>query len=73
MDFSIHRIESGPVRGPGTPKRRKERGAPEFSVEGEPEQPGGDPSEADAHPHEDDTPISPKLDDEAGGRLDVTA
>ena len=76
MDFSIRPIESGPVRGPAAPKRRKERAAPEFSVGGEGE---GQPERADSEPCgagsdcEDETPISPVLDDEAGGRLDVTA
>jgi hypothetical protein len=76
MDFSIRRIESGPVRGPGAPQRRKEQDAPEFSLEVEPE-PEPEPSDPEsgesAHQPDDEAPISPKLDDEAGGRLDVTA
>ena len=82
MDFSIKRIESGPVRGLGAPMHRKDR-APEFTIEGEEERPepdgdrrnrrDGHDEQGAHHDHDDDTPISPKLDDEAGGRLDVTA
>jgi len=78
VDLRIERIESGPVRGPGAPMRRKDREAPEFSIEGDAERPdrgrhGEDAEQGARSDRDEDTPISPKLDDEAGGRLDVTA
>lgn len=72
MDFSIRRIDSGLIRGPGASKRRKERAHPEFSVDGEPQHPDSEALPERPEPG-GDTSVSPMLDDEAGGQLDITA
>jgi hypothetical protein len=70
MDFSIRRIDSGTVRGLGSSKQKKNGQHPEFDLErddAERPAPGATPERLD------DAPVAAPEDDEAGGRLDVTA
>ena len=74
MDFSIRRIESSPVRGSGPSKRRRrEEEQAVFDLDLEHARPAQQPAPEPSTQHHEDTPVSAPDEDEAGGRLDVTA
>ena len=69
MDYQVQRIDSAPVQ-PTRPRQKKPQDdGKQFEREMEQAEPEAPPPPA----QQEDTPVAPHLDDEAGGRLDLTA
>ena len=71
VDFSIRRIDSSPIRGVGPSKRRRaDDEHAGFDLELEDARPAAPETPTE---HSAETPFAGPDEDEAGGRLDVTA
>lgn len=80
MDSPIRPIQDSPVSGPAPVHRRRKNDERPFDLERELAHGGrhrskDDDREGPGPPenHHEDTPVAPPDEDEAGGRLDVTA
>jgi len=87
MDYAVHRIDPVPIRPLIERKRREEEHAGEFERElgrahdeppESPDEPKGPKDPKGSRDHREptpqqDTPVAPRFEDEAGGALDLTA
>ena len=69
MDFHVQRIDSAPIRPVAKRKQQPNPDQRDFEQDLDEAQP--EPPATPAH-HED-TPVAPRLENEAGGNLDLTA
>ena len=71
VDFSIRRVDSGPVRGAA--RRRQSSQDEQFSLDSEEAPVTPEAPDEQIPPRAEDVPVASPDEDEAGGRLDVTA
>ena len=69
MDYSVQRVDSAPIQRPGRSRKDPGQSSREFEQEMDQAKPE-DPTPIVLY---EDTPVAPRLDDEAGGKLDLTA
>ncbi len=73
MDYSVQRIDTTPIQPVAKRKHHSDEQAAEFERELGDAHPEA-PVEENAEPKTTtDTPVAPRLEDEAGGSLDLTA
>lgn len=72
MDFQVQRVDSAPIQPTGKRRHNSQRDARDFEQELDGVQPDSPEPPLVPAPQED-TPIAPRLEGEAGGNLDLTA
>ena len=69
MDFQVQRVDSAPIR----PVSKRKQPADPDQREFEQELDEAQPEPPASPPPQEDTPVAPRLEGEAGGNLDLTA